>query len=76
MLVLSRKPSQEILIDNDVRLKILDVSGQRVTLGVEAPDDRSILRGELTTNVVAPAPPLPARRARSGQRARPARREP
>jgi carbon storage regulator len=47
MLVLSRKPSEEILIDGHITVKVLRVQGNRVYLGVEAPDDIGIRRGEL-----------------------------
>ena len=47
MLVLSRKVGQEIVIGDNVRITITKVSGNRVTLGVEAPNDVRILRGEL-----------------------------
>ena len=47
MLVLSRKVGQEIVVGDNVRIIINKVSGNRVTLGVEAPDHVRILRGEL-----------------------------
>ena len=47
MLVLSRKTGQEIVVGDSVRITVTKVSGNRVTLGVEAPDDVRILRGEL-----------------------------
>ena len=47
MLVLSRKIGQEILVGDSVRITITKVSGNRVTLGVDAPDHVRILRGEL-----------------------------
>lgn len=47
MLVLSRKVGQEILIGDNVRITITKVSGNRVTLGVDAPEHIRILRGEL-----------------------------
>lgn len=47
MLVLSRKVGQEILVGDNVRITVTKVSGNRVTLGVEAPDHVRILRGEL-----------------------------
>lgn len=47
MLVLSRKVGQEILIGDNVRITVTKVSGNRVTLGIEAPDHVRILRGEL-----------------------------
>ena len=53
MLVLSRKVGQEIVVGDSVRITITKVSGNRVTLGVEAPDDVRILRGELRSIVFA-----------------------
>ncbi len=47
MLVLSRKVGQEIVIGDNVRITVTKVSGNRVTLGVQAPDHVRILRGEL-----------------------------
>ena len=53
MLVLSRKVGQEIVVGDSVRITVTKVSGNRVTLGVEAPDDVRILRGELRSIVFA-----------------------
>ena len=47
MLVLSRKAGQEIVVGDNVRITVTKVSGNRVTLGVEAPESVRILRGEL-----------------------------
>lgn len=47
MLVLSRKPGQELVIGENVRITINRISGNRVTLGISAPDDVRIVRGEL-----------------------------
>ena len=47
MLVLSRKIGQEITIGSDVRVVVHRISGNRVTVGIEAPREVSILRGEL-----------------------------
>ncbi len=47
MLVLSRKIGQEIAIGSDVRVVVNRISGNRVTLGIEAPSEVCILRGEL-----------------------------
>jgi carbon storage regulator len=48
MLVLSRKYQDTIVIDQRIRIKVLDIRGDRIRLGIEAPDDVAILRGELT----------------------------
>lgn len=47
MLVLSRKRGQSLVIGNEIRVVVQRVNGNRVTLGIEAPDDVHILRGEL-----------------------------
>ncbi len=47
MLVLSRKIGERIHIGNDIVLEVRRISGNRVTLAVEAPREMRILRGEL-----------------------------
>ncbi len=51
MLVLSRKIGQTIRIGDDVRVRVLGVSGNQVSLGLEAPDDVRILREEIVCAV-------------------------
>ena len=48
MLVLSRKKGEEILVPEcGVTVKVVAVQGQTIRLGVAAPADIAILRGEL-----------------------------
>ena len=47
MLVLSRKAGEEIVIGSDIRVVVNRISGNRVILGVAAPRDVRIIRGEL-----------------------------
>ncbi len=47
MLVLSRKVGQRIMIGDNITLVVQRVGGNRVAIGVEAPSDVSIVRGEL-----------------------------
>ncbi len=47
MLVLSRKPDQSIIIDGDIKVKVLKVTGNTVRLGIEAPGHMRIIRAEL-----------------------------
>ena len=47
MLVLSRKVGQSIVIDGNVTITVNRVGGKRITLGIEAPDNVRVLRGEL-----------------------------
>ncbi len=47
MLILSRRPGQTILIQDNITVTILSVSGDRVKLGITAPKDARVLRREL-----------------------------
>ncbi len=47
MLVLSRKETQTIKIGDDIEITLVRVSGDRVRVGIQAPSDLIILRGEL-----------------------------
>lgn len=54
MLVLSRKAGEQLVIGDDIVLTINRISGNRVAIGIEAPRDVRIVRGELQKNQVAP----------------------
>jgi carbon storage regulator len=47
MLVLSRRIGEEIVIDNNIRVKIVAIQGNRVKLGVIAPEDVTVHREEI-----------------------------
>ncbi len=47
MLVLTRKTDQEIVIADNVRVKVLEVRGQQVRLGIVAPEEIGIQRTEV-----------------------------
>ena len=47
MLVLTRKRGEEIVIDGCIRIRVLDVKGSKVRLGIDAPGSMSVLRREL-----------------------------
>ncbi len=47
MLVLSRKADQHIVIADDIVVSILRITGNRVQIGIEAPETVRIVRGEL-----------------------------
>jgi len=47
MLVLSRKPGQKLQIGDNVTITVLEVHGRVIRLGIEAPNDVRVLRGEL-----------------------------
>jgi carbon storage regulator len=54
MLVLSRKESEQLLIGDNIVLTINRISGNRVAIGIEAPRDVRVIRGELNRNEVSP----------------------
>lgn len=47
MLVLTRQLEEEIVIGNDIRIKVLAVSGNSVRLGISAPQQVPIYRSEI-----------------------------
>ena len=51
MLVLSRKGGERIVIGEDVTVMVLEVNGQRVRLGVVAPDDVPVHRAEVVQRI-------------------------
>nr|PZN06829.1 MAG: carbon storage regulator [Caldicoprobacter oshimai] len=51
MLVLSRKVGQSILIGHNIEVKIIEVQGEQVRIGINAPRDVTILRKELMDEI-------------------------
>ena len=47
MLVLSRFKDEDILIGDDIVVRILDIRGDKVRLGIEAPQTTSVHRREI-----------------------------
>jgi len=47
MLVLSRKKNESIVINNDVVITIVEVRGDKVRLGIEAPKEVPVHRKEV-----------------------------
>jgi carbon storage regulator len=47
MLVLSRKEDERLVINGNIEVSVVRIQGNRVTLGVSAPQDVKVLRGEL-----------------------------
>ncbi len=54
MLVLSRKLNQTIRIGNDITIMVVDIRGDKVRLGIQAPAGITILRSELLTAIAEP----------------------
>ena len=47
MLVLTRKAGESIVIGSDIRVTVLELQGRQIRLGIEAPSDVSVHRGEV-----------------------------
>ena len=47
MLIISRRQTERINLGRGVTLTIVKVSGEKVRIGVEAPAETKVLRGEL-----------------------------
>lgn len=47
MLILTRRPSERIMIGPDIVITIIEVRGQQCRIGIDAPKDVHIVREEL-----------------------------
>ncbi len=47
MLVLSRKEGERLIVGDNIIITVNRIAGNRITLGIEAPRDVRIVRGEL-----------------------------
>jgi carbon storage regulator len=47
MLVLTRKPRQQIMIGDNIVINVVEVQGENVRIAIDAPKDIKIYRGEI-----------------------------
>lgn len=47
MLVLTRRVGEEIIIGENIRVKIVSIKGDRIRVGIEAPNNVSVDRAEI-----------------------------
>jgi carbon storage regulator len=47
MLVLSRKKNESIVINDDIRVVVIEIRGDKVRLGIEAPKETPVHRREV-----------------------------
>jgi len=47
MLVLARKTNESVIIGDNIEVMIVDVKGDQVKLGIKAPKDVRVFRGEI-----------------------------
>ena len=55
MLILTRHPRQVVMIGADIQIRVLDIVGDRVRLGITAPREIPVLRQEAKVRSASPA---------------------
>ena len=75
MLVLSRKKNESIVINNDIVITVVEIRGDKVRLGIEAPKDVPVHRQEVYEAIhgvkapaSAPAQPVTVKTDDTGNR--------
>lgn len=51
MLILTRKENEKILIDEDIEISVVEIKGNKVKIGINAPEEVEILREEVYKSV-------------------------
>ena len=51
MLVLSRKKSERIIIDDSIKITVVEIRGDKVRLGIEAPSNVPVHREEVWLDI-------------------------
>ena len=51
MLVLSRKRDESIVIDGDITITVVEIRGDKVRLGIDAPKDVGVYRSEVWESI-------------------------
>jgi carbon storage regulator len=59
MLVLSRRPGEAIVIGSNIRIMVIGLQGDRVKLGITAPENVRVDRAEVAERRVASGTPFP-----------------
>jgi carbon storage regulator len=60
MLILTRRPGESIQVGEDIEISVLEIRGNQVRIGINAPAEVLVLRSELVTKKpTAPDPEPP-----------------
>lgn len=51
MLVLTRKQNEGILIGSDILVTVINIDGDKIRLGIDAPKNVRVIRQELTAEI-------------------------
>ncbi len=63
MLVLARKVGQSIVISDDIEITVIEVRGEQVRLGINAPKTIAVHRKELLEQIKVGAQPTRVKKA-------------
>ncbi|MDD4565437.1 MAG: carbon storage regulator CsrA [Eubacteriales bacterium] len=53
MLVISRKAGESLIIGDQIKVTVISISGDKVTVGIDAPKDIRVAREELLETIEA-----------------------
>lgn len=53
MLILTRKPGETIVIDDDIKVTVLGITGAQIRMGIDAPEHITIHREEIYNRIRA-----------------------
>ena len=53
MLVLSRRPGESVIIGGEITVKVIEVRGDQIRIGIEAPRSVKVYREEIYRQVLA-----------------------
>ena len=53
MLVLTRKPGERLVIGDSIVVTVVDVKGDNIRIGIDAPREVKVYRGEIYDAIVA-----------------------
>ncbi|EMA4783677.1 carbon storage regulator CsrA [Providencia alcalifaciens] len=53
MLILTRRINEEVMIGDDIKIRILGVKGNQVRIGIAAPENVSVHREEIYQRILA-----------------------
>jgi carbon storage regulator len=69
MLVLTRKSNQSIMIGDEIEVSVLSVMGEKVRIGIQAPQKVPVFRKEIYLEIHREAEPVGDRDGRSADHA-------
>lgn len=52
MLILTRKKGEALLIGDEIKISVLEVDGEKVSVGIQAPRNVKVLREELILQTI------------------------